>query len=219
MADYIPIKDEAFLDWARNLTAYAAAHYSPWNIPDPAAALQAPLAVYAAAFEAALNPNRGRVDVLAKNDAKKRLKSAIRVYVKAYLINNPAVRDEERAAMGLPIHKTTKTPVPVPHTAPQLFVDTGTRRRLSVTYRDEGSSTRGKPAGVRGIEVRWAIRDAAPADIGKELMNSAFDTKPPLVIDFGEQDRGKKVFLCGRWEIEREGEKGPFGDIEEAIVP
>jgi hypothetical protein len=67
--------------------------------------------------------------------------------------------------------------------------------------------------------VRWAIRDAPPTDIGKELVNSAFDTKPPLIIDFGEQDRGKKVFLCGRWEIEREGEKGPFGDIEEAIVP
>jgi hypothetical protein len=56
-----------------------------------------------------------------------------------------------------------------------LFVDTGTRRRLSVTYRDEGSSSRGKPQGIHSIEVRW--------------------------------------------EIEREGEKGPLGDIEEAITP
>jgi hypothetical protein len=28
-----------------------------------------------------------------------------------------------------------------------------------------------------------------------------------------------EVFLCGGWGIEREGEKDPFGDIEEAIIP
>ncbi|AEF86317.1 hypothetical protein TREPR_1113 [Treponema primitia ZAS-2] len=27
------------------------------------------------------------------------------------------------------------------------------------------------------------------------------------------------MFFCGRWEIEREGEKRPFGDIGEAIIP
>jgi hypothetical protein len=29
----------------------------------------------------------------------------------------------------------------------------------------------------------------------------------------------KKVLLYGRWEIQREGKKGPFGGIEEAIIP
>jgi hypothetical protein len=120
--------------------------------------------------------------------------------------------------MGLPIHKTTHTPIPIPHTAPQLFIDTGTRRRLIITYRDEGSDRRGKPFGVHGIEVRWAILDAPPANI-KQLVNSAFDTNPPLILEFEELERGKKVYMCGRWEIEREGEKGPFGDIEEAVIP
>jgi hypothetical protein len=219
MADYIPVKDEEFLDWAKNLYNYAAAHYTGWDVPDPTAVLKISLDGYEAAFAAALNPNRGKVDVLAKNEAKAALKKKIRLYVKAYLISNPKVTDEDRAAMGLPIHKTTKTPVPVPHTAPQLFINTGTRRRLTITYKDEGSDRRGKPRGVHGIEVRWAILDAAPTDIKTQLINSAFDTKPPLVIDFEEHDRGKKVFLCGRWEIEREGVTGPFGDIEEAVIP
>ncbi|MDR2516033.1 MAG: hypothetical protein LBC88_01480, partial [Spirochaetaceae bacterium] len=70
MADYIPIKDEAFLDWADNLYTYALAHYAAWNIPGPEAKLEPPLAAYRAAFQTALNPNRGKVDVLAKKEAK-----------------------------------------------------------------------------------------------------------------------------------------------------
>jgi hypothetical protein len=34
-----------------------------------------------------------------------------------------------------------------------------------------------------------------------------------------EEDRGKRLYMAGRWEIEREGVKGPFGDIVSAIVP
>jgi hypothetical protein len=218
MVDYIPIKDETFLDWAKNLYTFALNQYSEWNIPSPQVSLELLLAAYESALQTALNPNRGKVDVLAKNEAKEALKKEIRIYVKAYLINNPAVSDPDRENMGLPIHKTTHTPISVPTTAPQLFIDTRTRRRLVVAYKDEGSDKRGKPQGVHGIEVKWAILDTHPADI-LLLTNSSFDAKPPLNIDFEEHDRGKKVFLCGRWEIQREGEKGPFGDIEEAIIP
>jgi hypothetical protein len=218
MADYIPVKEEEFLGWAKNLYTYANAHYGLWSVPDPTAALKTPLDAYEAAFAAVLNPNRGRVDVLAKKDTKKALKKAIRVYVKAYLISNPLVTDEDRAAMGLPIHKTTRTPVPVPRTAPQLFIHTGTRRRLIINYKDEKSERRGKPEGVHGIEIRWAILDHADPDI-KDLTNSSFDTNSPLILEFEEHQRGLRVYLCGAWEIEREGEKGPFGDIEEAVIP
>ncbi|AEF85956.1 hypothetical protein TREPR_1112 [Treponema primitia ZAS-2] len=51
----------------------------------------------------------------------------------------------------------------------------------------------GKPQGVHGIEVKWAILDALPADISL-LTNSSFDTKSPLDIDFEELDRGEKCF-------------------------
>jgi hypothetical protein len=37
--------------------------------------------------------------------------------------------------------------------------------------------------------------------------------------DLEEHQRGQRVYLCGSWEIRREGEKGPPGDIIEAIIP
>jgi hypothetical protein len=77
----------------------------------------------------------------------------------------------------------------------------------------------GKPADVHGIEVRWAFLDKAPVDIKTELTQSSFDTKSPLILNFEEYDRGKRIYLAGRWEISREGIKGEFGDIVSAIVP
>jgi hypothetical protein len=87
-----------------------------------------------------------------------------------------------------------------------------------VHHRDRGSDRRGKPEGVAGIEIRWAILDHYPAT-NKELINSGFDTASPWVNEFDEADRGKKVYYCGRWEIPTEGGKGPLGEIVEAIVP
>jgi hypothetical protein len=217
-SDYIPRPDGAFLEWVKNLYAYTLTHYTGWSVPSPQTSLETLLNAYDSAYTAAQNPNRGKADVLKKNETRKALETAVRVYVKAYLINNPAVTDEDKVAMGLPVYSHTHHPVPIPHTSPQLFIDTGTRRRLIITYKDEGSEHRGKPHGVHGIEVRWAILDHPPVDL-KELIHSAFDTNPPLTLEFEEHERGKKVYLCGRWEIQREGEKGPEGAIEEAIIP
>jgi hypothetical protein len=218
MPDYIPGSDKEFLEWSKNLYTYTLAHFSGWSVPSPQTALESRLSAYETAFEAAQNPNRGRVDILAKNETRDALKKDIRVYVKAYLINNPAVTDEDKAAMGLPIYKTGKSPVPPPETVPELTVDTGTPRRHKVHYRDRGSKRRGKPPHVSGIEIRYAILDHYPASVN-ELTHSGFDTASPFVMDYGEEDRGKKAYYCGRWEMPSEGGKGPFGEIVEAVIP
>jgi hypothetical protein len=218
MPDYIPRPDEKFLEWAKNLYNYALANYSKWAVPGPQPELHAPLAAYEAAFQSAVNPNRGRVDVLTKNETRDALKGKARVYVKAYLVNNPAVTDEDKAAMGLPVYKKGKSRIQLPDTVPELTVDTGTPRRHKVHYRDQGSERRGKPPHVAGIEIRSAILDHYPASVD-ELVNSDFDTASPFVKDYTEADRGKRVYYCGRWEIPREGGKGPFGEIVEAIIP
>lgn len=72
---------------------------------------------------------------------------------------------------------------------------------------------------MHGVEIRWAFRDEPPLDIEQDLGNSAFDTNSPHKLVFKEADRGKRIYLAGRWEIEREGEKGECGDIVTAIVP
>jgi hypothetical protein len=220
--DSIPTNDADFEAWFNVMNQYVAQKCSgsqpAWNhIPQEAwSALQDVYTVWNDAFIKTLSPHT-KVDTEAKNDAKKSAIAKIRPFVNQYLRFSP-VTNEDRTAMAIHNHKDTRTPIPIPTTAPQLLIDTGTRRRLIISYRDEGSDRRGKPNGVHGIEVKWAVLTAPPADIA-ELTNSSFDTNPPLVLEFEEHERGNKVFLCGRWEILREAGKGPFGGIEEAVIP
>jgi hypothetical protein len=220
--EYIPTNDAEFNSWVNALIAYILLKCSgsepEWtHIPkETITELQGVIAVWVAAFDKVQVPHT-KVDTEAKNDAKKAAIALIRPFVSQYLRFAP-VTNEDRTAMGVPNHKDGHTPIPVPTTAPQLFIDTGSRRRLLISYIDEGTKRRGKPDGVHGIEVKWAVLDQKPDGIS-QLVNSSFETRSPLVLEFEEYDRGKKVFLCGRWEIQREAEKGPFGDIEEAIIP
>jgi hypothetical protein len=83
--------------------------------------------------------------------------------------------------------------------------------------RDNGSSSKAKPAGVHGVEIRWMFLEHPPVSVN-ELANSAFDTGTPFTLNFDESDRGKTVYFCLRWENSK-GEKGPWGEIVSAIIP
>jgi hypothetical protein len=216
--DYVPANDGQFLEWAKNLYAYVLTLFSSWLIPSPQLTLEAPLTAFEAALATLANPNYGKVDMERKKEARKVCEKAFRVYVQGYLARNPAITNEDRVAMGIPVYKTSKSQRPLPETVPELEVDTGTPRLHKVYYRDRGSERRGKPDGVLGIEIRWAILDHYPKSV-EELFNSGFDTASPWENWFGEADRGKKVYYCGRWEAPAEGGKGPFGEIVEAVVP
>jgi hypothetical protein len=68
--DFIPHQDGAFLEWAKTLLAYVSPKLAAFNIP--AGALP-PIQAQLTAYEAAQSPNRGKVDVLTKNEAKEAL--------------------------------------------------------------------------------------------------------------------------------------------------
>ncbi|MDR1419834.1 MAG: hypothetical protein LBI86_05630 [Treponema sp.] len=128
------------------------------------------------------------------------------------------VTDKEREEAGVHNPKPRRPIIPAPTTVPELEPKAGLPRQVVIPYRDKDSTRRGKPADVHGIEVCHAFLDHFPESI-KELIHSSFDTKSPLILIFDEEDRGKRLYMAGRWEINREGIKGPFGDIVMVIVP
>ncbi|WP_162510929.1 hypothetical protein [Treponema endosymbiont of Eucomonympha sp.] len=216
--DFIPHQDGAFLEWAKTLTSYVAAHLTGFNIQESALApIQTLLADYQTAYDKAENPNRGKADVLAKNEARDALKAALRTFIKAYLTYNPEVTDVDKESMGLPLHDSTRTPVPAPSTIPEIELDSSVIRQISAHFRDSGSDRRGKPQGVHGVELRWALLDNPPSSV-EDLTKSAFDTASPYIFTFDEADRGKALYICPRWENNK-GDKGPLGEIVKAIVP
>jgi hypothetical protein len=43
-------------------------------------------------------------------------------------------------------------------------------------------------------------------------------TRTPHILEFTEEERGKTVYVAICWQNEK-GEKGPWSEIESAIVP
>ncbi|MDR0668043.1 MAG: hypothetical protein LBF90_05435, partial [Prevotellaceae bacterium] len=89
--------------------------------------------------------------------------------------------------------------------------------RVIIHFRDAGSDRKAKPHGVHGAEIAWGLLDARPED-PTELPHSSFDTHSPFTLDFEGHDRHKTLYFALRWE-NTIGEKGPWNDIEETVVP
>jgi hypothetical protein len=154
-----------------------------------------------------------------RDDTRKAAEEAIENFAAHYVRYNEKMTETQKyELLGVrtwhPGH-----PIEVPGSVPELSPRPGHIRQIIVEYKVLGAEHWGKPPKVHGIEIRWAFLDHPPTDIEAELTNSSFDTRHPFRITFREEDRGKTVYFAGRWEIEREGEKGDFGPIVSAIVP
>jgi hypothetical protein len=225
--DHIPVRDADFNNWFKNLCQYVTVKTSvipPATAPEwthiPAAEVTLLNNAYSAwytVYVIVLKPHTP-ADTLAKDEARAAAEAVIRPFIGQWLMWKQ-VSDVEREEAGVHNKRPRRPEIPVPTTVPELTPSTGVPRQLLIAYRDKGSARRGKPADVHGIEVRWAFLDKPPEDIEKELTQSSFDTKSPLTLTFEEHDRGKRIYMVGRWEISREGIKGDFGDIVSVIVP
>jgi hypothetical protein len=221
MADWIPSNDAVFDGWVNNLITYVLARVMTptpqWpNIPVTRAE---ELAEVFTAWHAALLRFQGphtKVDTLAKNNAKKTLITVVRAFVNQYL-RFPPVTDEDRAAMGIPNHDLDPTPGSAPEDAPELLARISVARVVAFLFRRASMRRWGKPKGVHGMELVWAILDTPPEEID-ELVHSSFATKSPLERTFKESERGKRLYYAARWETGTV-KKGKFSEIFSVIIP
>jgi hypothetical protein len=218
--DYLPEKDKDFLVWSKNFLANLSQIRYNVSFPDSEyLKLSTECNDFEQKLEASENPaTRTSVTVEAKNIARKLLRINLRVDVKAYLTFNPSVTDDDRKAMGLPVHKTTRTPSKVADKAPDTDVDTSVPGRVTVHFFEKsGSHKRAKPEGQHCIEMIWIISDTPPAK-WEDLIHSIVDTNSPVTLSFENDQRGKTLYFALRWENTR-GEKGPWTEIQSTIIP
>jgi hypothetical protein len=217
--DYIPRRDSLFNQWQDNLLSYIDPRRSEWNIPDGLwAELTQLQSVWRTTYARAENPEtRTSAAVLGKTEARDAYQAAIRMILKAYITYNPFVSVADRANMQLPVHDTKPTPAPVPTTYPDFDLNSSIIRLLTVRFRDHGANTNAKPAGVHGAEIRYGFSDT-PHPSPDTLLHSSFATSSPHSIEFSEAERGRRVYICLRWENTR-GEKGPWSEVVMGIVP
>jgi hypothetical protein len=218
-SDYIPQKDGKFLEWVKFLFTYVIAHAPAWGLnPATWADILLVIAEYETAYAKSQDPNRGKADVKAKNTVRDRLKKLVRQFVKEFLEYNSLISDEERERMGLPVHKTTRTPSEIAKDAPDSDINTSVPGRVTINFFEHGSDhKKAKPAGQHGAEIGWVISDVPPAK-WSDLIHSAIDTNSPFTLEFENNQRGKTVYFALRWENTR-GEKGPWSIMQNVVIP
>jgi hypothetical protein len=215
--DYVPTSDAAFQTWAHQLLSYTATHAAAWNVPSDAyTSVMSDYVGWEVDYEKAKSPTHSSVDILKKNEGRAALEKAIRNLVNQYLRYNPAVTDTDRVAMGLPVPDPHHTPVPPPATVPEAEAKTPYPMVVEIHFHDEGREKRGKPAGVHGAKILYAVLDAPPATV-ESLTQSAFDPRSPFTLSFEENQRGKVLYFALHWENAK-GEAGPWSVIQKAII-
>jgi hypothetical protein len=216
--DYIPTNDGKFLTWVKFLFTYLYGHASAWNIPpDSWAAIDPLIAAYEAAYAKAEDPNRGKADVKAKDEARAALKAATRQYVKEYLINNHLISNEEREHMGLPVHDTKPTPAPPITVRPELEVTFTEVQEHILIVRDPATKSAGKPAHAAGFEVWRKVGGDAPAsDADWQLVAQA--PHSPYMLAYNQSKSGLRVYYRVRW-VNTRGLPGPWSETVCVIIP
>ena len=122
-----------------------------------------------------------------------------------------SVTNEQRAALGITIPKTTKTQSPVPATRPMAYVDNKNRLEHTIHFFDESTpKSKAKPDGVRACEIRMKIGGAPPVD-SSELTYLASDTRSPYIVHFNGEDAGKMAHYMLRW-LNTRNEPGPWSE-------
>jgi len=159
---------------------------------------------------------RTKLDVFDRLEAIKAAHIVFRRTINICVVNNPVATPEDYVALNVPRPKHN-SPLPVPSNFPFITIGRNMIRQLEIGFSDQDKQTRGKPYGVSGAVIRWAILETPPANVD-DLNNSILDTASPCILEFTEEQRGKRVYFCLAWQNPK-GEKGPWSEIENAIIP
>jgi hypothetical protein len=220
--DYVPVKENDFHHWQRQSLDYAALNAPRFRIdPQVFTDMAGKRGNYELKYDVSENPDtRTSAHILARQEARKVLETAIRSFFKEYIIYNSSVTDEDRRIMGLTIPDPKPTPVPKPEHAPEVTVTVVDPATLNVAFRDKNEKGHAKAYGIHGAETLWGVFDAgAPAPVGPpELPHSSFATHSPLRLAFDWSDRGKTLYFVVRWE-NNNAEKGPWSEMQKTIIP
>lgn len=209
---YIPAKDADFANWSTNFSNVITANPSAYGlVAADATAIAAANSAFQTAYALALNPATRTSVTIANKDVQK-ASTLITERTYAQIIqNNAGVSDANKAAAGLTIRKTSRTPIPTPGTTPILGLIGGTPGVITLNFKDTTTPTsKAKPFGATLLEMYAQYPGTNTADIDLATF-VGYNTKSPFAYDVPTGKKGLGVTFWGRWGT-RTGKVGPFSN-------
>jgi hypothetical protein len=170
-------------------------------------------------------------DVLAKDLARARDEKILRDFNNEFILYSSVVTPQEKADLGNHIHDKHPTPVPRPTAQPEADVVLPGPHLVELRIKKLISLEPDPNRANHGVRIFWGIlgeanaadkfRIPVPPLTGDDLPHSTFTKRRRYRFDFPEEDRGKTVYFCLRYENSKGGKdgEGPWGPIFSAIIP
>jgi len=217
--DYIPKNDNKFLEWARNMFEYARANCNDWKVGEPSDDMVNLVDDFDTALKKATAPNRGKVDILAKNELRKTLEKTCRSYVQGFLAKNPFVTNVDRENMRLTIYDVIPTTVSNPTGQAEAEISFPGRTQLQLRLKHIAGTPTDAKADY-GYRIYHSVfpADAPPPASGKDLRESRFTRQKKALFTFQPEESGKTAYFAIRYENNK-GVAGPWGPLFSAIIP
>lgn len=207
---YIPAQDGLLDTWALNFATVITANPAAYGLlaADATIITNAQVA-YHAAYILLTSPSTKTPSNVAAKDIQK-ASSLITFRTYAQLIqSNTAVTNSNKAAAGLTVRSTARTPIPAPTTNPVLTLASQQVGVANIGYADAASpTTKAKPFGAIQLEI-WVD---VPATGSPSLANATFiglETKSPISFETPSGGVGKTIGIWSRWTTRR-GLVGPW---------
>jgi hypothetical protein len=214
---YIPDGDSNFLVWVKFLIQYVVLNAERFGMLPPPYTVAALIESFERLLQKCQNPEHSHSDVTAKNEARAQLEKAIRSLVQGHLIRNDAVDATDRDKMGLPRHDAVHSPIaPVGMVIASFkYPNTGA---IEVSLEHDKSTPYDPRAnyGIKGAYALFHIDQPVPASV-EQLPQSMFTRRKKHLFTFRQEDSGKRVCFCFRYENSK-GQAGQWTPVVSAVI-
>jgi hypothetical protein len=235
MSDWLPHKREEQIalskDWQVILVA---AKVTAWNIPaTEVTALKNLTTAAETALALAQSSSRTIIVTAQCKTAFAALVEKMRFFKSRYFVTPPLI-DADYASLQLKPRDTTRTPVPPPVAQAEADVSYSAQHTLELHLRPVPNTPPDPHHADYGFRVYFGILPTGGASVeaalspkreltkapisGEELPHSHFTRRRRERLDFAQEDRGKTIYFCVRYENAK-GEPGPWGPLFSAVIP
>jgi hypothetical protein len=217
-------------DWLQVLSSATP----PWGIPiEEVSALQELMETAEELLEQAESSERTEVITAECKAAFEALIDKMR-FIKSHYFLTPPLTDADYISLRLKPKDSAHTPIPPPTTQAEADISRPGQHQLTLHLRAVTGSPPDPHRSEYGFRIYWGVMPVGGATVeqatgvkrelmkvpvsGDELPHSRFTRRKKELFDFAQEDSGKTVYFCVRYENAK-GEPGPWGPIFSAIIP
>ena len=209
-----PSKEADLANYLVAVSATVSANAATYGQTAPqATALATAVTEFVNALALASDPATRTEAAVALKDTKKAVAVSRLRLLNRQVQANPEVTAQQKADIGLPIHKATRTPKGVPATRPVLsLIGAPTGFEVPVQIVDETTPTKkARPIDVDAAEIYSYVLSSPDEQPPEDLEMWRFEglaTRYRFAVDYQQADEGKTTLIKAAW-INPRGQRGP----------